>query len=145
MLLQSEKVSQREFRSDRGRGVRSGLAVAFILVVLAGWAGIGRAAGHSAAKADIPGDAMNPPGFMGPTEAERQIAEAQHEIDVGELTTDDGERRAAYARALGHAKRAVALDPDSAEAHFLVFGSEGRLAPLHRLAPPPLTRLSPHT
>ena len=64
MLLQSEKVSQREFRSDRGRGVRNGLAVAVILVALVGWAGIGRAAGHSAAKADVPGDAKSPPGFM---------------------------------------------------------------------------------
>jgi len=134
MLLQSEKVSQREFRSDRGRGVRNGLAVAVILVALVGWAGIGRAAGHSAAKADVPGDAKSPPGFMGPSEGERQIAEAKHEIDVGELTTDDGERRAAYARALDHANRAVALVPDSAEAHFLVFGSEGRLAQLDGLA-----------
>jgi tetratricopeptide (TPR) repeat protein len=71
---------------------------------------------------------------MGPTEGERHLSIAGYYITAGELTQDDAERRAAYAKAFEHAQRAVALMPDSAEAHFLVFGSEGRLAQMDGLA-----------
>ena len=71
---------------------------------------------------------------MGPTEGERHLSIAGYFISAGELTQDEDARRAAYEKAREHAERAVELMPDSAEAHFLVFGSEGRLAQMDGLA-----------
>ena len=92
-----------------------------------------------AAQSAPAGEAQTPPAdeaatLMGPSEGERQIAEASHYITVGELTQDETKRRESYAKALEHAQRAVELLPDNAEAHFLVFGSEGRLAQMDGLA-----------
>lgn len=128
MLRESEKFSQREFK---GRAV-----LACLLLV-----SIGSAAAQPTFAG--PGEVDSPAGgapasvsteLMGPTEAERQIAEANRDIKAAELATDEAARRASYVQALGHARRAVELQQDSAEARFLVFGSEGRIAQLDGLA-----------
>lgn len=93
--------------------------------------GSAQSASAGTAQAAAPGSATE---LMGPSEGERQIAEASHYISAGELTQDEKKRRESYAKALEHAERAVELLPDNAEAHFLVFGSEGRLAQMDGLA-----------
>jgi tetratricopeptide (TPR) repeat protein len=87
------------------------------------------------ARAASPSESAGSPAeVMGPTEGERELSLANYFITAGELTQDEDERRASYAKALEHAERAVQLLPNDAEAHFLVFGSEGRLAQMDGLA-----------
>lgn len=68
------------------------------------------------------------------TEGERELALAKHYLDEGERATDDGSRRTAYETAKRHADRAVELLPQSAEARFVQFGADGRIAQLGGVA-----------
>lgn len=134
-------VRQQQKSSQRGNP-RVGLAVLATTVVLAhldgganAWAEAPAASAANAADESVAAvPELSAAEIMGPTEGERQLAEATHDLNEAELAQDDALRRAAYARALEHAERAVDLMPESAEAHFLVFGSEGRLAQLDGLA-----------
>jgi tetratricopeptide (TPR) repeat protein len=129
MVREPQKFSQRKFVRVRRR--TGEIALAAFLAFSAGVAQADR--DGASATADAPPEAVAVE-QMGPTEGERQIAEASYEIRMAELATDEDERRAAYARALEHAKRAVELEPESADAHFVAFASEGRLAQLDGLA-----------
>jgi hypothetical protein len=132
MVRERQKFSQRKF--VRGRRGAAGVLAALLPVFLAGVvARVSAAPDDASATADASPGAP-PAELMGPTEGERQIAEASHDIKLAELATDEDERRAAYARALEHAQRAVELVPGSADARFLAFASEGRLAQLDGLA-----------
>jgi tetratricopeptide (TPR) repeat protein len=148
MVRDRQNGSQCEFHA--GRSFRAGLGVAIFLVI--SWVTVAnaenasddarsdpaRSASAAAAAAvetsDTAAVGAGQGPLMGPSEGERQIAEASHYIHVGELTQDETKRREAYAKALEHAERAVKLLPDNPEAHFLVFGSEGRLAQMDGLA-----------
>lgn len=134
MVREPQKFSQRKF--VRMRRVATGVVLAAFLARFAGSAQAEPApvADDASATADASPRAAAAGELMGPTEGERQIAEASHDIKMAELATDEGERRAAYARALEHAKRAVELEPENADARFLVFASEGRIAQLDGLA-----------
>jgi tetratricopeptide (TPR) repeat protein len=108
------------------RGFRAGLFAAFLLI---SWMTVAKAENASDdARSDAAKTAPADGPLMGPSEGERQLSLANHYITAGELTQDEDQRRASYATALEHAERAVELMPDNPEAHFLVFGSEGRLA-----------------
>jgi tetratricopeptide (TPR) repeat protein len=114
------------------RGFRAGLFAAFLLI---SWMTVAKAENASDdARSDAAKTAPAAGPLMGPSEGERQLSLANHYITAGELTQDEDQRRASYATALEHAERAVELMPDNAEAHFLVFGSEGRLAQMDGLA-----------
>ncbi len=65
---------------------------------------------------------------------ERELALAKEALAEGERATDDAAREAAYKRAKEHADRAVALLPDSADARFVQFGADGRLAQMGGIA-----------
>lgn len=67
-------------------------------------------------------------------EGERELAMASRLLSEGEDANDDATRRAKYTEAQRHAERAVALLPQSADAHFAHFGAVGRLAQLDGLA-----------
>ncbi|HEY8515350.1 MAG TPA: hypothetical protein VIS07_07545 [Candidatus Binatia bacterium] len=68
------------------------------------------------------------------SEGERELALAKEFLDKGEAATDDDARREAYEQAKQHADRAVELMPNSAEARFIQFGADGRLAQLGGVA-----------
>ena len=53
---------------------------------------------------------------------------ARELVDLGEFDTDEARRTGRYARALGHARRAVALHPGDAEGHFHLSRALGRTA-----------------
>ena len=59
----------------------------------------------------------------------------------GEHATDDGAKRAAYHEGLELARQAVGLDDCNADAHFAVFGNEGRLMLLDGVTPNPISLL----
>lgn len=67
-------------------------------------------------------------------EGKRELALAKQSIDEGERASDDAGRRTAYEAAKRHADRAVELMPESADARFLQFGADGRIAQLGGIA-----------
>ncbi|MEW6272522.1 MAG: hypothetical protein AB1689_24860 [Thermodesulfobacteriota bacterium] len=70
----------------------------------------------------------------GASEGERELALAREHLARGEAAGDDDGRRTAYEEAKRHADRAVELMPQSAEARFIQFGADGRLAQLGGIA-----------
>lgn len=122
-----------------GRAARRTAAAVLLLAI----------AGPGAALADCPpGDgagavpcpAASPPAAAAapsPDTAQQGAQElvlAKQSIDEGERASDDAGRRKAYETAKQHADRAVALMPQSADAHFLKFAAEGRIAQLGGIA-----------
>ncbi|MBY0280372.1 hypothetical protein K2Z84_33990 [Candidatus Binatia bacterium] len=64
----------------------------------------------------------------------RELAAAKKLIDDGERAPDDDARKKAYEEAKQHADRAVELMPNDADAHFVQFAAEGRIAQLGGIA-----------
>lgn len=64
----------------------------------------------------------------------RELAAAKKAIDEGERAPDDDARKKAYEEAKQHADRAVALMPNDADARFVQFAAEGRIAQLGGIA-----------
>jgi len=67
-------------------------------------------------------------------EGQRELVLARKALDEGERATDDDGRRTAYETAKRHADRAVELMPESADARFVQFGADGRIAQLGGIA-----------
>jgi tetratricopeptide (TPR) repeat protein len=65
---------------------------------------------------------------------EKELVLARKALDDGERATDDPSRKQAYETAKQHADRAVELLPESAEARFVQFGADGRLAQMGGVA-----------
>lgn len=66
-------------------------------------------------------------------------ARAQKLLDTGEAATDKVEKLAAYKNARDLALEAVALDSSNADAHFVVFATEGRLQLMKGAVPNPIS------
>ena len=62
-------------------------------------------------------------------------------LQRGEDASDPTAKRAAYDEGLALARQAVSLDDDNADAHFAVFGNEGRLMLLDGITPNPISLL----
>ena len=67
-------------------------------------------------------------------EGQRELATAKKLIDDGERATTDDARKSAYEEAKRHADRAVELMPNDADARFVQFAAEGRIAQLGGIA-----------
>jgi hypothetical protein len=67
-------------------------------------------------------------------DGKRELLLARQLLDEGESASDDAGRRKAYEAAKQHADRAVELLPESADARFVQFGADGRLAQLGGIA-----------
>jgi tetratricopeptide (TPR) repeat protein len=65
---------------------------------------------------------------------QQELLLAKQLLDRGEAAPDDDSRRKAYEAAKQHADRAVELMPNSADARFLQFGADGRIAQLGGIA-----------
>ena len=64
----------------------------------------------------------------------RELATAKKLIDAGEAAHTDDERKRAYEDAKRHADRAVQLMPNDADARFVQFAAEGRIAQMGGIA-----------
>lgn len=86
--------------------------------------------------APAPGTTASDPraASAGNEEGLRELALARQLLDEGERATDDDSRRRAYEAAKQHADRAVELMPDHADARFVQFGADGRIAQLGGIA-----------
>lgn len=67
-------------------------------------------------------------------EGRRELVAAKKLIDDGERAPDDDARKQAYEDAKRHADRAVELMPNDADARFVQFAAEGRIAQLGGIA-----------
>lgn len=67
-------------------------------------------------------------------EGQRELLLAKKLIEDGERAPNDGARKRAYEEAKQHADRAVALRPNDADAHFVQFAADGRIAQLGGIA-----------
>ncbi len=67
-------------------------------------------------------------------ECTRELEEARNYLQAGEKANEDEERRENYEQATHHAERAVQLCPNDADAHFILFGSKGRVAQMGGIA-----------
>jgi tetratricopeptide (TPR) repeat protein len=74
-------------------------------------------------------------------EAQALAARALLSLRRGEDAIGEDAKRAAYTEGLGLARRAVALDDRNADAHFAIFGNEGRLMLLDGVTPNPFSLL----
>jgi tetratricopeptide (TPR) repeat protein len=63
-------------------------------------------------------------------------------LQRGEDAVDPDAKRKAYDEGLSLARRAVSLDDDNADAHFAIFGNEGRLMLLDGVTPNPISLLT---
>jgi tetratricopeptide (TPR) repeat protein len=98
--------------------------------------------GASAADADRVDGEPVAPAESEPVESAQQLASRACEfLRQGEDAANEEAKRAAYSRGLALARRAVALDDRNADAHFAVFGNEGRLLLLDGATPNPVTLL----
>jgi tetratricopeptide (TPR) repeat protein len=92
----------------------------------------------AATGAGVPDCATTPPDAPASAspeeEGKRELALARRFLNDGEHATDDASRRQAYDAAKVHADRAVALMPESADARFVQFGADGRIAQLGGIA-----------
>lgn len=75
-------------------------------------------------------DTTDPATAEGMAELER----ASHFLERAEQAANDDEKTRNYRRAETHAERAVALIPNNADAHFVLFGAKGRVAQMGGLA-----------
>lgn len=126
--------------SVRCRAVRGFAATSLVVLALAAATTAGGAcspdAGAAAGSAaECAPSAPEAPAAASPAEeGQRQLALARKALDEGERATDDAARRTAYETAKGHADRAVELMPESADARFVQFGADGRIAQLGGIA-----------
>ncbi|HSP99632.1 MAG TPA: hypothetical protein VL049_20610 [Candidatus Dormibacteraeota bacterium] len=74
-------------------------------------------------------------------QAQALAVRALHCLQRGEDATDPDAKRRAYDEGLALAHQAVDIDDDSADAHFAVFGNEGRLMLLDGVTPNPISLL----
>ena len=97
----------------------------------------GAACPEEPAAATSPGTAAAAPRSApdaAPSEGQRELATAKKLLDDGESATTDDARRNAYEEAKRHADRAVELMPSDADARFVQFAAEGRIAQLGGIA-----------
>lgn len=69
-----------------------------------------------------------PPPSPRETEGRQELERASRYLAAAEKTDDEDERQRNYELSVQHAERAVALLPDDPDAHFVLFGSKGRIA-----------------
>ncbi|MGH7789456.1 MAG: hypothetical protein ACRERC_21470 [Candidatus Binatia bacterium] len=74
-------------------------------------------------------------------EAQRLATKAIECLNRGEDASDEVVKERAYREGLGYAERAVALDDANADAHFAIFGNQGRLLLLEGVTPNPISLL----
>jgi tetratricopeptide (TPR) repeat protein len=74
-------------------------------------------------------------------QAQALATRALHCLQRGEDATDPEVKRSAYSEGLALARRAVRLDDENADAHFAIFGNEGRLMLLDGVTPNPISLL----
>ncbi len=126
--------------SFRGRAARQAAATSLLVLALAVATTAGGACPpESGAAADSASDcAPSPtdaPAATSPSEeGQQELVLARKALDEGERATDDDARRTAYETAKRHADRAVELMPESADARFVQFGADGRIAQLGGIA-----------
>lgn len=97
----------------------------------------GDAPAAAAASTPADGAATTPPSGGSDAAAQdgqRELATAKKLIDEGEAAGSDDARKRAYEDAKRHADRAVALMPNDADARFVQFAAEGRIAQLGGIA-----------
>jgi hypothetical protein len=128
---------------------RTGFGAALLSLLLTGAAPAGAAcpddgggAIAAACAADVPAAAATASGSAaaapsaapdaGATldEGKRELVAAKKAIEDGERAPDDDARKRAYEEAKRHADRAVELQPNDADARFVQFAAEGRIAQL---------------
>ena len=84
------------------------------------------------------GDAPAPAGSSGREtpgrQGEAELERAKQALLAGENADGDEARTALYEKAAEHAEKAVALIPDDANAHFVLFAARGRVAQMGGLA-----------
>ena len=84
------------------------------------------------------GDTPAPAGSSGPEtpgrQGEAELEKAKKALLAGENADGDEARTALYEQAAEHAEKAVALIPDDANAHFVLFAARGRVAQMGGLA-----------
>lgn len=73
--------------------------------------------------------------------AQALASQAVRCLERGEDLTETDAKRKEYERGLELARQALALDDDNADAHFAVFGNEGRLMLLDGVTPNPISLL----
>lgn len=127
---------------------RRSVAVLLLLLACAGPAGAAcpgadGAAGESACPGDAaattasdaaPAPAASAAGAAAGEDGPSELAAAKKLIDAGEAAHDDEERKRAYEDAKRHADRAVQLMPNDADARFVQFAAEGRIAQMGGIA-----------
>jgi len=126
---------------------RAGVAVSLVLLALAGPGSAGATCTDAAADtgcATSPSDTTAAPATDPAADGKRELdlaADGKRELDLarrhldeGERATDDASRRTSYEAAKRHADRAVELMPESADARFVQFGADGRIAQLRGIA-----------
>lgn len=127
---------------------RRSVAVLLLLLACAGPAGAAcpgadGAAGESACPGDAaattasdaaPAPAASAAGAAAGEDGPSELAAAKKLIDAGEAAHDDEDRKRAYEDAKRHADRAVQLMPNDADARFVQFAAEGRIAQMGGIA-----------
>lgn len=127
---------------------RRSVAVLLLLLACAGPAGAAcpgadGAAGESACPGDAaattasdaaPAPAASAAGAAAGEDGPSELAAAKKLIDAGEAAHTDDERKRAYEDAKRHADRAVQLMPNDADARFVQFAAEGRIAQMGGIA-----------
>jgi tetratricopeptide (TPR) repeat protein len=149
--LAADRIAAAPRRSAHGSRTRRAAAALVLLLACAGAApaacpGTDGSAGEPACPADAAApparDAASavpapPPGAAATAAAadgQRELATAKKLIDDGEAATTDDDRKRAYEEAKRHADRAVELMPTDADARFVQFAAEGRIAQLGGIA-----------
>ena len=127
---------------------RRSVAVLLLLLACAGPAGAAcpgadGAAGEPACPGDAaattasdaaPAPAASAAGAAAGEDGPSELAAAKKLIDAGEAAHTDDERKRAYEDAKRHADRAVQLMPNDADARFVQFAAEGRIAQMGGIA-----------
>jgi tetratricopeptide (TPR) repeat protein len=135
-LIATARAGSVRWRAVRGVAAASLVALALAVATTAGGTCSpedGAAAGTASECA--PSAPPEAPAAASPAEeGQRQLVLARKALDEGERATDDAARRTAYETAKGHADRAVELMPESADARFVQFGADGRIAQLGGIA-----------
>jgi tetratricopeptide (TPR) repeat protein len=122
-------------RAARAVAAASVVALALAVATKAGGTCSPDAGAAAGTASDCAPSVPDAPAAASPAEeGQRQLALARKALDEGERATDDAARRTAYETAKGHADRAVELMPESADARFVQFGADGRIAQLGGIA-----------
>lgn len=125
--------------ASAARRSRRHRAAVLSLALLALAASRGAGATCSGTDGAASADCAAPPADVAPApapaaEGKHELELAKRHLDEGERATDDASRRRAYEAARQHADRAVELLPESADARFVQFGADGRIAQLGGIA-----------